>query len=313
MGRLTLLGRTDRQTASTPFVYTPAPRLWRGLLRTARPKQWAKNVLVVAAPVAGGQIFDGGVLWRTALVFALFCMAASGIYFLNDSLDVKADRAHPEKCRRPIAAGIVPLKAAYAMGIGLSLLPVLLAALLLNKETATVLFVYTVVQILYCVHLKHVAVMDIAVVASGFLLRGIAGGVATSVAPSQWFLITVGFGSLFVVAAKRSSELASLGEQAQHTRKLLSEYSESYLRFVWQGAAALMTLSYCLWALESDDPDTAAWRMISIVPMTLAVLRYALVVDRGEGGAPEDVLLGDRVILSLGALWGVAYGISLVG
>ncbi|GAA2721996.1 decaprenyl-phosphate phosphoribosyltransferase [Actinocorallia aurantiaca] len=309
MGRPTLLGQTER-------LIPPAaadPRLWKGLLRTARPKQWTKNVLVIAAPVAGGRIFEAGVAGRTLFVFVLFSMAASGIYFLNDALDVKADRAHPDKCRRPIAAGIVPLKVAYGLGIGLSLVPPLLAALLLNGSTALVLLVYSVVQILYCVHLKHVAVMDIAVVASGFLLRGIAGGAASLVAPSQWFLITVGFGSLFVVAAKRSSELASLGDQAQHTRKLLSEYSESYLRFVWQGAAALMTLSYCLWALESDDPDTATWRMISIVPMTLAVLRYALVVDRGEGGAPEDVLLGDRVILSLGALWGVAYGASLLG
>ena len=309
MGRPTLLGQTER------FIPPAAadPLLWKGLLRTARPKQWTKNVLVIAAPVAGGRIFEAGVAGRTLVVFVLFSMAASGIYFLNDALDVKADRAHPDKCRRPIAAGIVPLKIAYGLGIGLSLVPPLLAALLLNGSTALVLLVYSVVQILYCVHLKHVAVMDIAVVASGFLLRGIAGGVASQVAPSQWFLITVGFGSLFVVAAKRSSELASLGDQAQHTRKLLSEYSESYLRFVWQGAAALMTLSYCLWALESDDPDTATWRMISIVPMTLAVLRYALVVDRGEGGAPEDVLLGDRVILSLGALWGVAYGASLLG
>ena len=309
MGRLSLLGQTDHQTPASPAV---TPRLWQGVLRTARPKQWTKNVLVVAAPVAGGRIFEAGVAGRTLLVFVLFCLAASGIYFLNDSLDVGADRAHPDKRHRPIAAGIVPLKTAYALGIGLSLLPILLAALLLNWSTALVLLVYSVVQVLYCVHLKHVAVMDIAVVASGFLLRGIAGGAATQVAPSQWFLVTVGFGSLFVVAAKRSSELAALGEHAKHTRKLLSEYSESYLRFVWQGAAALMTLSYCLWALESEDPDISAWRMVSIVPMTLAVLRYALVVDRGEGGAPEDVLLGDKVILSLGALWGLTYGTSLV-
>lgn len=309
MGRPTLLGQTEQFVPPS----SADPRLWKGLLRTARPKQWTKNVLVIAAPVAGGMIFEAEVAGRTLAIFVLFSMAASGIYFLNDALDVKADRAHPDKCRRPIAAGIVPLKVAYGLGIGLSLVPPLLALLLLNGSTALVLLVYSVVQILYCVRLKHVAVMDIAVVASGFLLRGIAGGAASQVAPSQWFLITVGFGSLFVVAAKRSSELASLGDQAQHTRKLLSEYSESYLRFVWQGAAALMTLSYCLWALESEDPSTADWRMISIVPMTLAVLRYALVVDRGEGGAPEDVLLGDRVILSLGALWGVAYGASLLG
>jgi decaprenyl-phosphate phosphoribosyltransferase len=309
LGRLTLLGQTEHllPPAATDRL------LWQGLLRTARPKQWTKNVLVIAAPVAGGRILEAGVAGRTIVVFVLFSMAASGIYFLNDALDVKADRAHPDKRRRPIAAGTVPLKLAYGLGIGLSVLPPLLAALLLNGATALVLLAYSVVQVLYCVRLKHVAVMDIAVVASGFLMRGIAGGVASQVAPSQWFLVTVGFGSLFVVAAKRASELASLGDQAQHTRKLLSEYSESYLRFVWQGAAALMTLSYCLWALESDDPDTAAWRMVSIVPMTLAVLRYALVVDRGESGAPEDVLLGDRVILSLGALWGVSYGASLLG
>ncbi|MDX6744660.1 decaprenyl-phosphate phosphoribosyltransferase [Actinocorallia sp. A-T 12471] len=285
--------------------------LYKGLLRTARPKQWAKNVLVLAAPVAGGRIFEAAVLGRTALVFVLFCCAASGIYLLNDALDAEADRAHPVKRNRPVASGIVPVPVAFAVGIGLSVSSIVGGALLLNAQTGLLLAVYAVVQILYCLHLKHVAVLDIAVVASGFLMRGLAGGTATEIAPSQWFLVTVGFGSLFVVGAKRASELAKLGDDAKETRKLLGEYSESYLRFVWQGAAALMMLSYCLWALEPDGSAVAQLRMLSIVPMTLAVLRYALIVDKGEGGAPEDVLLGDRVILILAAIWTTIYGASV--
>ncbi|ROO83677.1 decaprenyl-phosphate phosphoribosyltransferase [Actinocorallia herbida] len=285
--------------------------LYKGLLRTARPKQWTKNVLVLAAPVAGARIFEAAVLGRTALVFVLFCCAASGIYLLNDAMDADADRAHPTKRFRPVASGIVPVPVAYGVGLSLSLLSVVGSLLLLNVQTALILAVYAVVQILYCVRLKHVAVLDIAVVASGFLMRGLAGGTATEVAPSQWFLVTVGFGSLFVVGAKRASELAKLGDDAKHTRKLLSEYSESYLRFVWQGAAALMMLSYCLWALEPDPSAIGQLRMLSIVPMTLAVLRYALIVDKGEGGAPEDVLLGDRVILVVGCVWAAVYGASV--
>ncbi|GAB2861377.1 decaprenyl-phosphate phosphoribosyltransferase [Actinocorallia aurea] len=294
---------------------TPLPSrlgLYKGLLRTARPKQWTKNVLVLAAPLAGARIFEAAVLGRTALVFVLFCCAASGIYLLNDAMDAEADRAHPTKRMRPVASGIVPVPVAYGVGLGLSMLSVLGAVLLLNWQTSLILAVYAIVQILYCVKLKHVAVLDIAVVASGFLMRGLAGGTASDVAPSQWFLVTVGFGSLFVVGAKRAGELAKLGEDAKHTRKLLSEYSESYLRFVWQGAAALMLLSYCLWALEGPDGSSVGQlKLLSIVPMTLAILRYALIVDKGEAGAPEDVLLGDRVILALGGTWVAVYGASV--
>ncbi|MCD0451136.1 decaprenyl-phosphate phosphoribosyltransferase [Actinocorallia sp. API 0066] len=296
---------------SAPTTAPTRRGLARGLLRTARPKQWTKNVLVLAAPVAGGRILEAAVLGHTAVVFVLFCCAASGIYLLNDAMDAEADRAHPVKRFRPVASGEVPVAVAYAAGIGLSLVAVVGGALLLNGTTALLLAVYSAIQIAYCVKLKHVAVLDIAVVASGFLMRGLAGGTASAITPSQWFLITVGFGSLFVVGAKRASELAKLGEDAKHTRKLLSEYSESYLRFVWQGAAALMMLSYCLWALEPDGSTLGQLRMLSIVPMTLAVLRYALIVDRGEGGAPEDVLLGDRVMLALGGAWAVIYGTSV--
>jgi decaprenyl-phosphate phosphoribosyltransferase len=291
---------------------TPRRRgLLRGLVREARPKQWVKNVLVVAAPAAGAKLFHPTTATQTAIMFVLFCMAASGVYYINDALDVDNDRAHPAKRNRPIAAGIVPLPLAYAIGGGLLAAAVAGAGLLLNRDSLLLMLAYGTIQIAYCLYLKHMAVVDIVVVASGFLMRATAGGLATGVSPSKWFLITTGFGSLFVVAAKRAGELEKLGEQSEKTRKLLSEYSPSFLRFVWQGAAVAMILSYCLWALDRSSPGVSGLRMVSIVPIVLAVLRYALIVDRGEGGAPEDVLLGDRAIVAFAALWLLSYGAAL--
>ncbi|MDH6124192.1 decaprenyl-phosphate phosphoribosyltransferase [Kitasatospora sp. GP82] len=284
-----------------------------GLLRNARPRQWVKNVLVLAAPGAAGLLDDGSVLKQAAVVFVLFCAAASGIYFINDALDVEADRAHPVKRNRPIAAGIVPLRVAYAAGAVLGLGALAGALLLCNVGTAIVLGTYLAMQLLYCTKLKHALVADLAFVTSGFVLRAMIGGVAAGIPLSRWFLITTGFGSLFMVAAKRYSELVLMGDQAAESRKLLASYSTSYLRFVWQASASIAVLAYCLWALADPVNQDTLWRQLSIVPFVFAILRYALFADRGTAGAPEDVVLKDRALLGLGLVWGILYAFSVVG
>ena len=226
-----------------------------------------KNVLVLAAPLAAGEIFNAEVMRPTAVAFVLFCLAASAVYLVNDTIDVEEDRRHPRKRFRPIAAGIVPRWLAVAMAAVLFAVALVAAVLLTRPELAFVLASYVVIQLAYCVFLKNQPVIDLAVVASGFLLRGIAGGVAAGLLLSQWFLLVAAFGSLFMVAGKRYSELVLVGDAAA-TRKTLKEYSASYLRFVWSLSAGVAVTAYSLWAFEmGETQDGVPWSTISIAPV----------------------------------------------
>jgi decaprenyl-phosphate phosphoribosyltransferase len=218
-------------------------------------------------------------------------------------VDVDEDRLHPRKRFRPIAAGELSVPVAIVMAIVLGLGGLTLGYLV-DAALAITLGVYVVIQILYSTVLKHLPVIDLAVVSSGFLLRAIAGGVAVSVPLSQWFLLVAAFGSLFMVAGKRYSELVSVGAEAG-TRKSLDRYSTSYLRFVWVLAAVLVVTFYSLWAFENrlNPPLGVPWTAISIAPFTLGMLQYALEVDAGQAGEPEEVVLHDRVLQGLGVIW----------
>ncbi|WP_369157866.1 decaprenyl-phosphate phosphoribosyltransferase [Streptomyces sp. R02] len=302
--------RSDRGQAAPPA----RGGLLTGLLRTARPKQWVKNVLVAAAPAAAGDLFTAHALTRLALVFTLFTACAAAVYLVNDARDAEADRAHPVKCRRPVAAGQVPVPVAYAAGITLGVLAPAAAVLLCPPELAALLAGYLVMQLAYCVSLKHVLVVDLAVVTAGFVMRATAGGLALGIPLSRWFLITTGFGALFMVAAKRYSEAVQLAGNNGATRALLTEYTTGYLRFVWQLAAGVAVLGYCLWALEEGGvPHTSVlpWRQLSVVAFVLAVLRYAVFADRGIAGEPEDVVLGDRALALIGLVWAAMYALAV--
>jgi decaprenyl-phosphate phosphoribosyltransferase len=264
-----------------------------------RPKQWVKNVLVLAAPFASGDIFKTNVLVAVGIAFVAFSLAASGVYLVNDVKDVEADRAHPTKRNRPIAAGVVPA------GLALAVAVVLFAAaigisFLASANLAVVTVVYVAVQISYCLWLKHQPVIDIAIVASGFLLRAIAGGAAAGIALSQWFLLAAAFGSLFMVAGKRYAEIRLAERTGAKIRKSLESYTASYLRFVWTLSATVLIMTYGLWAFQLSVVNHSRWPVISMVPFVLAVLRYAVDVDCGQGGEPEEIALGDRVLQVLG-------------
>jgi len=286
-------------------------KLVRALVREARPKQWVKNILVLTAPLAAGRINESAVLSASAIAFAAFCLAAAAVYYANDALDVEADRMHPKKRHRPIAAGLIPIPLAWGMVVVLSIaaLGVSLAA---NPATAAVIAVYLAMHLSYSAWFKHILVLDLALVAGGFLLRAMIGGVAAGIPLSQWFLLTTAFGSLFMVAGKRHSEMILMGEAAATTRKSLAAYSESYLRFVWQMAAGLTILTYALWAFNlSQNTAGVNWHEISIVPWSFLFLRYAMFVDAGNAGEPEDVLLGDRVIMAIAAIWLACFALGV--
>lgn len=273
-----------------------------GLVGAVRPRQWLKNVLVAAAPIAGGVLLEPGVLVNIAVAFVAFCLTASGIYLINDIRDIDADRAHPTKRNRPIAAGVVPTAVASSLAVVL-LLAGLGLSLLATVELLVVVAVYEAVQIAYCFGLKHQPVLDLCIVASGFLLRAVAGGAAAQIPLSQWFLMCAGFGSLFMVAGKRYAEIRLSEKTGVITRRNLNSYTPSYLRFVWTLAAAGVITSYSLWSFEIRELNDSPWSVISIVPFVIAVLRYAVDVDGGDAGEPEDIALRDHVLQVLALVW----------
>ncbi|AIG64818.1 phosphoribose diphosphate:decaprenyl-phosphate phosphoribosyltransferase [Corynebacterium atypicum] len=295
----------------------PPRNLADAMVKALRPKQWVKNVLVVAAPAAAGAdaLTDGRTVLDIVLAFVTFCLAASSIYLINDARDVEADRAHPTKRFRPIAAGVLPVGLAYAMAVVLIVAAIGLSfAATAGASLALVVAIYIALQLGYCFGWKHQPVIDIALVSSGFMLRAMAGGVAAGIELSQWFLLVMAFGSLFMASGKRYSELLLSQRTGAKIRKSLRGYTDTYLRFVWTLAATAVVISYSLWGFEMAgraEGTAGVWYQVSMVPFTIAILRYAADVDRGGGGAPDELALSDRVLQILAVAWVVCMAVAV--
>ena len=287
------------------------------LVRLARPKQWIKNLLVLAAPAAAGVLGHGHPLLRSAGTFAVFCLAASGTYFVNDAVDADSDRRHPDKRDRPVAAGMVSTRTALRAGSVMMALSVGAGWWLAGWRLALVVGLYVAISAAYSLRLKHEPVIDLAALSSGFILRAIAGGVATGVPLSDWFLIVASFGALFVAVGKRSAEHLHLGDERAAHRPVLAEYPATFLRSVRLLSAAVTITAYCLWAFERaaqrGGHHHPIWYELSIAPVVLAVLHLELRYERGRGGAPEEMALGDRTLQVLGILWVVLFAVGIYG
>jgi decaprenyl-phosphate phosphoribosyltransferase len=286
----------------------------KAIVRTARPKQWTKNVLVFAAPAAAGVLDERDALLQTLVAFVGFCLAASGTYFLNDANDAESDRLHPTKRLRPIAAGELDIRTARIIAAILIAAALAVTAPINDFKLTAVVAGYVIVTVSYTTWLKYEPVIDLAAVASGFVFRAIAGGVATDVPLSDWFLIVAGAGSLFIVTGKRHAEQVELGSDSSEHRRTLGEYSTAFLGYVRAVASGVMITAYCLWAFENAaHTGDETWFRLSIVPFVIAVMRYAFVVDRGGGGAPEEVVLSDRVLQVIGLIWIVTFMLGVRG
>jgi decaprenyl-phosphate phosphoribosyltransferase len=278
------------------------------LLRAMRPKQWVKNVLVAAAPGAAGVLTEPDSLAKVGLAFVAFCLVSSATYLVNDVGDAEEDRRHPTKRERPIAAGLVSPRLAIGTAAVLAAGGFTLAAVV-RWAFLALLLGYVAVTVSYTLWLKHMAVFDIAVVAGGFIFRAVAGGLAVDVPISRWFLIVTSFGSLFMVAGKRYSEHVTMGVEREATRSTLAAYSRDYLRYVYTMASAVTLGGYCLWAFEQSELESGIpWFELSIGPVVLGILRYALLLEEGAGGAPEDIVIHDRPIQVMGLAWLVLFG-----
>lgn len=281
------------------------------VVRSLRPRQWTKNLLVAAAPLAAGKLFESPVWWQTLVAFVAFCALSGAVYLVNDVVDVESDRAHPRKRHRPIAAGELSVRTALVVAAVLGL-AALLAGTAVNWHLGLLLVTYVLLQAAYSLWLKHEPVLDLAVVSVGFLMRAVSGGLAASLPLSDFFLMVAGFGSLFMVAGKRYSELHTLGNEAG-TRRSLIRYTDTYLRFVWSIAATSTALAYCLWAFEQSHGAGVPWQSISIVPFVLGLLRYAVDIDAGQAAEPEDIILGDRGLQAIGLVWFVLVVLGVLG
>ena len=292
-------GLADGVIAAAPAVPPSRSVVLRGLVTTARPTHWVKNLLVFAAPAAAASVHRIDVLVPAMSTFVAFCLVASGTYCLNDVRDAESDRRHPEKRRRAVAAGMVPEETARAVGVGL-LLAGMALGLAAGPGVATIIAGYVLLTTAYTYALKDIAILDIATISVGFLLRALAGGVAAGLMVTDWFVIVVSFGALFLASGKRFSELRAHGP-TRDTRAALTAYSEPFLRNLTFAALTVTILAYCAWIFDrpGDDP----WLTASVLPLVLGLLRYGLHIERGEAEAPDHVILRDGPVQALGLGW----------
>ncbi len=288
------------------------------LVKLCRPKQWIKNLLVFVAPAAAGVLHHHTVLWHAIAAFGIFCVAASGTYFLNDAIDAEADRAHPIKRLRPVASGVVPVRLAVVAGAALLAVSIGLGQWLAGWHLALVMAVYALVNVGYSLGLKNEPIVDLAAVSAGFVLRAVAGGVATGVTLSDWFLIVASFGSLLIVTGKRSGEKQFLADQQADdgsVRQTLGLYSPSFLRSVRTLSAAVTVTAYCLWAFsraaELHRGSDPIWFQLSVIPFTVALLHIMRLLDSGGGAAPEELALHDHRLQIYGAFWVVLFAVGV--
>jgi decaprenyl-phosphate phosphoribosyltransferase len=288
------------------------------LLRALRPRQWSKNALVFVAPAAAGAFHHRGTILESLGAFGIFCAAASSTYLLNDSMDADSDRLHPVKQNRPIASGDLAIPVAISAGAILGVGSVVAAWALAGWKLALIVGLYAAITAAYSLYFKRVPVVELAFVASGFVLRALAGGIATHVPISTWFLAVTSFGALFVAAGKRSAELKALGDGSEDHRRVLGDYTTSFLQSALTLTAAVTVAAYCLWAFGSEGlarsihHDTI-WIQLSVVPVTLGILHVLRLLDRGEGGAPEDLVFGDRILQILGVMWVALFAAGVYG
>lgn len=292
---------------------TPARRprsRQEALLALARPRQWVKNALVIAAPGAAGALGYDDVPARVVVTCAAFCLLSGGIYALNDVRDRHEDRSHPRKWRRPVAAGDLAPKEAAAHGLAWILGGLILGAAV-SPDVALVGLGYVALTISYSWVWRHIPILDLVALAGGFVLRAVAGGVAAPVALSRWFVLVVTCAAVFVAAGKRLAELGRPRSPGRPARRVLRRYTTEGLRRVLALAGSGALFAYCVWAFELPDVDGVPWRLLTVVPFAVCLLRFGKVAQAGMGEAPEEVLTADRTIALAGVAWLLLFTMSV--
>jgi decaprenyl-phosphate phosphoribosyltransferase len=283
-------------------------------LRLLRPHQYTKNLLIFAAPGAAGRLDEPSVFATTLLAFVLFCAVSSAGYVVNDLLDADADRLHPKKKHRPIASGAVSPRQATILFIGLLAVGFVVAPFV-SWPFAALLVAYAALSMSYSNYLKRVPWVELIIVSVGFLLRAAAGGAATDTSLSAWFLVVVSAGALFVITGKRLGELLTLGPDTP-SRPVLGSYTAASLRGVAAGSAVLAVAAYAAWAIAEAGNHTGGdtgelFLKLTTIPFVIAIGRYLTLSWRGDGEAPDVLVLRDIGMLAMGAIWVGFYAFGL--
>lgn len=268
-----------------------------------RPRQWVKNLFVLAPLMFSGRLSDPQAVLTALGAFGVFCLLASGVYLINDVADVEADRAHPIKRLRPIAAGNVPARSAVVLGLTLwaIALPV---AWFIRPELLAIAAAYLVLNLLYSAGLKRVVILDVFAIAAFFVLRLLAGAAAISVTPSIWLLLCGGLLALYLGFAKRRHELSVMGEESTRSRSVLAEYSESFLDQVSIVLLSVTIVSYIMYTVSPDKVAETGYALAaSVVFVLYGVFRYLYLVHQRGAGSPTETLLADRSLMVDVVLW----------
>ncbi len=280
---------------------------WRALLKTMRPKQWTKNAFVFTALVFDRKLFYPDPLLRTVLAFVLFCLASSAVYLVNDLADMESDRQHPTKRFRPLAAGdLSPRVAAVAAGV-----LVLLAvggAFAVHTGLGLVLSGYLALQLAYSFLLKHLVIIDVMTVAAGFVLRVVAGVVVVQVERfSPWLYVCTTLLALFIAINRRRHELTLLADNAANHRRILDEYTLSFLDEMNSMVTASTVIAYSLYTFSAPNLPSNHAMMLTIPFVLYGLFRYLYLVHvKGEGGAPDELILRDLPLFLTVVLWVLA-------
>jgi decaprenyl-phosphate phosphoribosyltransferase len=293
-----------------------APSRLTDMVRLLRPTQWTKNVLVFVAPGAAGSLVHAAVVLRSVGAFFVFCAAASATYCLNDAVDARRDRVHPEKRHRPVASGRISPKLAVGTAVPLAGGALAGSWFIGGWGLAAVAALYVAITLSYSLRLKRVAVVELVAVAAGFVLRAIAGGVAVDVPLSEWFLLVTSFGALFLVIGKRAGEQETLGPARALHRQTLSLYTPEFLRSALTLSAAAAVTTYCMWAFGgrgglAHRGDHLVWIELSVAPVVVGTLYVLRLLGDGNGGAPTHLVLHDRTMQVLGVLWALLVGLGV--
>lgn len=277
------------------------------LIRALRPRQWIKNLVILVPLVFDVKLLQMQYLVPSLLAFGVFCALASSVYLINDLFDAEADRLHPTKKNRPIAAGLITPRSALITAVMLPLLA-LPAAYAIKPLLGLLAAVYWVQNLLYSYRLKNIVILDVMVVATGFLLRLGAGVTLVNVERfSPWMFICVGLGALLVGFGKRRHELTLMQAQASTHRSVLQEYTLPFLDLAINMAAAAILIAYSLYTFSAPNMPANHLMMLTIAPVWYGTLRYLYLLHvAGKGGAPEDLLLDDRPLLATVFVWALA-------
>lgn len=286
-----------------------------GLILTMRPKQWTKNVLFIfPAILFDGKLFEVEALMRVVIACVLLCFVAGTVYIINDLVDIERDRQHPRKKHRPLPAGRLPVQMAMIASV---VIPVVSLGLAwqVDYRLAVVLFAYLLLQILYSFVLKHVVLIDIMTITAGFVLRIAAGVVVISVTNfSPWLYACGALLALFLAIGKRRQELITLGENAANTRPIFKDYNLLLLDDLLRIVMGSTFIAYLLYTIEAPTRRFADQNIALItVPFVMyGMFRYLYLIHvRGEGSAPDEVLLRDRPLQITMLLWGLTFIVIL--